>query len=1242
MMVRIATINARGLRSPERRSHFLGWCRNMALDIVLVQETNAQTQQDTNQWSSEWSGSSHWSTSTTQAEGLGILLSRKAAALPHSLTYSSPRLMVLEITIAELKFTIVNLYGPASGNKAPFVQGLLTRDWDPDHHHIVGGDFNLTLDPRDRPGQSSQRGPTNLLRDFFDHLAVEDLWRIRNPDSTAVTRVSPDGQSGSRIDRIYTPTALRALFKGPTHTPTAFSDHQAVLLEIADPTHAPSPYWKLNTSLLTDAAYCDLVRRIIEEVTTNNKPLSPGDLWERLKGDFRTASKAYAREKARNLARKQTLLQARLTELLSAIPLPEDALEEANKIKSDLSEMELRRLAGARIRSRARWIEAGEKPSRLFSGLEKSRKAANSIPAVYSASGTSLTTQPLIKARIREYYADLYDARPYSSSAQRGLTKRVTRKLSPQQKKACEGLLTLDELSKACKTAPRHKSPGPDGLPAEFLQTFWPELGPLLLRVANDAFARGHLPETLRTGYTTLIPKKGDLQDIANWRPISLLCSDAKIITKAIYNRLAGVISSVIGPHQTAIPGRYIHTNTRLVQDVLDYTATRSHEGGILYLDQTKAFDRVGWQLLDQTLEAMGFGPDFLKWTSALRNLGANKVIVNGELTDSFPLTRGVRQGDPLSPLLYCVALEALASAINADSKIAGLRLPGKPPINVKLVIYADDTAVFFSSAADLHRVHQWINTYEQASGAEVNKKKSTGTAFSGDPARFSPFFPTTWTSADEPVKYLGVHVGRNVDNNTQWQEALTKVTASLNLWSRRYLSLTGKRTVVNTYALSKIWYLASFTLIPKTVTKSLSRLVFNYMRGEKRCAQVAQAWFSVPRTLGGLGLVSVRTQGERLLRRWCERLLSADSNDPWNRIPWHCVDAESGILDQARATLLCSRPGKVFRTAPSPFWCNAIRLTRALPLADVQLTPEETYGLPLWDNPWVTLDGKSLSSSTWNPLIARSRVRHVYQLFDKGGRIHQPFELKKLTYPGITTRATNMLKDLVKVAEQLLPRLSKTVDWRSVPVPRAHHETAFFRRNPKPDWIHWNPPAPTSPPCKHGFDPKRWTTLLRNVHVRHAGLKWNDLFLRILHRNLPLGHSRRHYDPEHAACPVCGDPDETDQHLFWHCPAAKATRGTANRILASVNAPLLTDSTWAEVLLPTYPKGSSPSQRRKRTSTLLLHRAAVYAIWLNRCDMVFREGATDDAPSIFTSILSSHTEALGTRPDFHYLLLLH
>ena len=142
------------------------------------------------------------------------------------------------------------------------------------------------------------------------------------------------------------------------------------------------------------------------------------------------------------------------------------------------------------------------------------------------------------------------------------------------------------------------------------------------------------------------------------------------------------VIHLVVNKDQTCgVAGRYIGENVSLVRDVVQYTMSTGFPAAILSLDQEKAFDRVDWGFMKATLSAMGFGPAFIAWVSLFYHRVQSSVNVNGYLSPFYYLSRGVRQGYPLSPLLYVLASEVLAASIRANPRISGLSIPGFPPL---------------------------------------------------------------------------------------------------------------------------------------------------------------------------------------------------------------------------------------------------------------------------------------------------------------------------------------------------------------------------------------------------------------------------------------------------------------------------------------------------------------------------------------------------------------------------------
>ena len=157
-------------------------------------------------------------------------------------------------------------------------------------------------------------------------------------------------------------------------------------------------------------------------------------------------------------------------------------------------------------------------------------------------------------------------------------------------------------------------------------------LGPVLVNVYNDSFNRGFLVESMRLSVTRLLYKKrGNIKELKNWRPISLLNVDYKIISKVITLRLSQVMGSLVDPDQTcSVPGRSISSNLTLLHDVLDYIDRTGEAGILVSLDQEKAFDRVNYSFLFNLLSHFGSGPDFLKWVRTLYFEANMRIILNG------------------------------------------------------------------------------------------------------------------------------------------------------------------------------------------------------------------------------------------------------------------------------------------------------------------------------------------------------------------------------------------------------------------------------------------------------------------------------------------------------------------------------------------------------------------------------------------------------------------------------------
>ena len=216
------------------------------------------------------------------------------------------------------------------------------------------------------------------------------------------------------------------------------------------------------------------------------------------------------------------------------------------------------------------------------------------------------------------------------------------------------------------------------------------------------------------------------MKKLKNWQPISLLNIDYKILSKALTNPLSKVLTSIVGEDQTcSVPGRTIFDNLALFRDTLDYINLTDETGILVSLDQEKAFDRVDQSFLSNVLQKFGFGSLFFRWISILYQDSVMQILVNGFVTDQICLDRGVRQGDPLSPLLYILCAEVLASNIQAENKIQGFLLPGVRVQQFKMRQYADDSTCFVKDLYSLSVLFLILKRYEFGGGAKLNYSKT-------------------------------------------------------------------------------------------------------------------------------------------------------------------------------------------------------------------------------------------------------------------------------------------------------------------------------------------------------------------------------------------------------------------------------------------------------------------------------------------------------------------------------------
>ena len=431
----------------------------------------------------------------------------------------------------------------------------------------------------------------------------------------------------------------------------------------------------------------------------------------------------------------------------------------------------------------------------------------------------------------------------------------------------CEGVVTECEVRDALKQVGLNKSPGLDGLPYEVYLRMLHMFVPILTDVFNHWFAQGVIPGCVTQGVITLLKKGGQHvgEGLDDYRPITLLNAELKIFARVLANRLQRVISDLIAPEQTfAVKGRSIQDNLHLIREVLEGIEDDT-EAALISVDQSKAFDRVDHRFLASALETAGFKPEFHRWICMMYHNPQAVVLVNGRRSEVFAIERSVRQGCPLSPLLYVLALEPLLRRLRDERTSPSLRgIPFDSSLAARVSAFDDDIMVFVSRRLDVGAVKEAVVECERIAGARVDFDKSEGLRLGA--WRGSNTLPGPFRWSDGPVRILGVWFGPDLQLERNWSEVQTGVSAQVGIWLSGRLSLKGRAEACATYVFPLIFYRLAVLSLPRARRLALQRSLSGWLWGGARPMVRRQVCIQRTRN-GGLGMPDLegRWLAERL-----------------------------------------------------------------------------------------------------------------------------------------------------------------------------------------------------------------------------------------------------------------------------------------------------------------------------------------------------------------------------------------
>lgn len=315
---------------------------------------------------------------------------------------------------------------------------------------------------------------------------------------------------------------------------------------------------------------------------------------------------------------------------------------------------------------------------------------------------------------------------------------------------------------------------------------------------------------------------------MSSWRPISLLCVDVKIITKTISLRLKTVIEKCVSENQFCNPYRKIIECNNYMRDILYYANEKNLSGAIINLDWCKAFDSIDHDFLFDTMRKMGFGSRFINWINMFYSNARSSCIINGFITMPFNIERGVRQGCPLSMLLFILSQEPLYRAIERSDNIKTLRLPCKTR---KLLGFADDTSVIVSTENSILACFDIIKSFEAGSGLTLNNKKTK--LFGIGQWRERLIWPINNINIlKDEICILGITFMNDFDKAvlTSWSKVIQKIDNHVAMFKARNVNLFQRAIIINILVLSKVWYVSHTYPLSKKYAQLINNIIIPYI----------------------------------------------------------------------------------------------------------------------------------------------------------------------------------------------------------------------------------------------------------------------------------------------------------------------------------------------------------------------------------------------------------------------------
>lgn len=732
----------------------------------------------------------------------------------------------------------------------------------------LGGDFNSTLYERDR--RLALHEHNRVDRDFnnwMEDLNFSDL-TCRGPYFTWKR-----GNSESRIDRVVVNNAFSSIFPDVEllHLPYYRSDHRPLLLKMTNEEpcqlNQVRPFRFIASWILHDD-----FDTFIKNLWRNERS------WLENVACFTEEVQQWKLEVYGHLGKQKRHLFNRL-DGLSRMPdhcrnKPElDKLQK--RIWQELEDILIQEELLWAQKAKCEWFSMGDKNTKYFHAKANGRRKRKRIEAIKKDNGDWTYDVSEIKTLALNFFHSLFMEEGGTGRLEDCSVTYPTIKESDLQMLGAH--LSDEEIKGAIGSMGALKSPGPDGLNALFFQSQWSHVGESVCSFLKEVCEDHDKVKSMNGTLLVLIPKVDHPESIKDFRPISLCNVIYKILTKVLTFRIKNFLPDIISPNQCSfVPGRISSDNIIIAQEVIHSMKNMKGKKGFMAIkvDLEKAYDRLRWDFVLSCLEELNFPHHIVSLIKACITSVNMQILWEGSATREFLPSRGIRQGDPLSPYLFVICMEKLAHIIQeevsrGDWKPIRLCKDGPP---LSHLFFADDLILLSEASMDqVEVIQRCMNRFCHASGQKVSNAK-TRIFFSQNVnhtrvqqlSELLGFTPTA-----DLGKYLGVPLHHQRVTKDTYQYVIDKVKVRLSNWKANHLALAGRHTLVSSVINAIPVYPMQTAILPATICEEVESRARSFLWGstaEKKKTHLV-AWDVVckEKRKGGLGLRHMKMQNQAL-----------------------------------------------------------------------------------------------------------------------------------------------------------------------------------------------------------------------------------------------------------------------------------------------------------------------------------------------------------------------------------------